>query len=177
MRSIVTISESRLASSFSSSSSYSCFDVKLICTQLVDFSLFMNGSPEARLSAAKSILHGFQTAGFIYLTNHSVSSQDVARTFQTSAKFFQRPQGQKEALGWTTPEANRGYVSHGREKVSVLVDKSDVAALKAQAPDLKESFEIGRDGADGTPNNWPEYDTEGKEFKEWMLRFFAICKG
>jgi isopenicillin N synthase-like dioxygenase len=41
---------------------------------------------------------------------------------------------------------------------------------------LKESFEIGREGAEGTPNNWPEYDEEGKQFKEWMLGFFEQCK-
>lgn len=60
--------------------------------------------------------------------------------------------------------------------MSVLVDKNDVAVLKAQAPDLKESFEIGREGAEGTPNNWPEFDEDGREFKEWMLKFFVECK-
>jgi len=59
----------------------------------------------------------------------------------------------------------------------VLTDKNDVAASRAQAPDLKESFEIGREGADGTPNNWPEYEGEGKEFKDVMLHFHDLCKG
>ena len=101
----------------------------------------------------------------------------VSTTFSTAAKFFQRPQPEKEALGWTTPEANRGYVSHGREKVSSLINKEDVAALKAQAPDLKESFEIGREGAEGLPNNWPSGDEAAKEFKDIMLAFFGLCKG
>jgi isopenicillin N synthase-like dioxygenase len=78
-------------------------------------------------------------------------------------------------LGWTTPESNRGYVAHGREKVSTLLDKDSVAASRAQAPDLKESFEIGREGAEGTPNNWPE-DEAGRGFKDVMLEFHDTCK-
>lgn len=45
-------------------------------------------------------------------------------------------------MGWTTPEANRGYVAHGREKVTNLTNKEEVEKLKAQVPDLKESIEI-----------------------------------
>lgn len=142
----------------------------------MDFSLFLNGTPSERLETAKAILHGFQTAGFIYLTKHSVPLDHVARTFSTSAKFFTRTQEQKDELGWTTPEANRGYVAHGREKVSTLTNKDDVEALKSQAPDLKESFEIGREGAEGLPNNWPDYDEAGKDFKEWMVKFHGECK-
>lgn len=68
-------------------------------------------------------------------------------------------------------------MAHGREKVSILKDKSDVAKLKAAAPDLKESFEIGREGAEGTPNNWPSQEEEdGKDFKSWMLTFHDECK-
>ena len=97
--------------------------------------------------------------------------------FKTSATFFTRPQSQKEALGWTTPRANRGYVSHGREKTTTLTSKADVEALKAQSPDLKESFEIGREGEEGMPNNWPSGDDAAAEFKEVMTRFHDLCKG
>lgn len=81
-------------------------------------------------------------------------------------------------LGWTTPEANRGYVAHGREKVSVLKTKEEVEAVRSQAPDLKESFEIGREGAEGLPNNWPAADGDeaAKKFKETMLSFHDQCK-
>ncbi|KAH8672726.1 hypothetical protein BGZ60DRAFT_284514 [Tricladium varicosporioides] len=143
---------------------------------LVDFSLFLHGSPSERISTAQSILHGFQTAGFIYLTNHSIPLSTLSNTFSTSSKFFERPQSEKDALGWTTPEANRGYVSHGREKVSTLINKEDVAASRAQAPDLKESIEIGREGAEGLPNNWPAYEGEGKVFKDVMLEFHDLAK-
>lgn len=100
----------------------------------------------------------------------------LSRTYSASAGFFKRPQEQKDALGWTTPEANRGYVAHGREKVSNLVNKEDVEKLKAQAPDLKESMEIGREGEPGHPNNWPSGDEEAANFKATMLEFFETCK-
>jgi isopenicillin N synthase-like dioxygenase len=142
----------------------------------VDFSLFLNGTPTERLTTAQSILKGFQTAGFIYLTNHSIPLSTVSQAFSTSAKFFIRPLEEKEKLGWTTPQANRGYVSHGREKTTTLTNIDDVEKLRAQAPDLKESFEIGREGEECLPNNWPTGDEEAGKFKEFMVGFHGQCK-
>jgi isopenicillin N synthase-like dioxygenase len=56
------------------------------------------------------------------------------------------------------------------------VDKNDIEALRAAAPDLKESMEIGREDEEGRPNMWPDKDEEAKEFKRVMLAFFAECK-
>ncbi|KAH8599676.1 hypothetical protein B0O99DRAFT_649655 [Bisporella sp. PMI_857] len=130
---------------------------------LIDFSLFLNGTPAERQSAASSILTGFQNAGFIYLINHPISSSTVSTVFQTSAKFFTRPTAQKDALGWTTPRANRGYVAHGREKTTTLTSK-------------EESFEIGREGAEGMPNNWPSGDEDAETFKNVMIDFHNQAK-
>ncbi|TAQ87427.1 hypothetical protein B7494_g4252 [Chlorociboria aeruginascens] len=141
--------------------------------KLVDFSLFLNGTPEQRLQTAQSILHGFQTAGFIYLSSHPIPLPTIASAFRTSSQFFDRPLSYKETLAWTTPESNRGYVTTGREKTSALTSRAAVAALKAQAPDLKESYEIGREGEEGKPNNWPSGD---EAFTEEMKRFFGLCK-
>ncbi|KAL2075569.1 hypothetical protein VTL71DRAFT_512 [Oculimacula yallundae] len=156
----------------------SAVDVDNLFIPIIDFSLFLNGTPEQRVETARSILSGFQSAGFIYLTNHPIPLPTLTDTFSSSARFFSRPQSQKDALSWTTPEANRGYVAHGREKVSTLLTKEAVAASKAAAPDLKESLEIGREGAVGLPNNWPppENDSEAVAFKETMLSFFETCK-
>jgi isopenicillin N synthase-like dioxygenase len=57
-----------------------------------------------------------------------------------------------------------------------LENKEDVEKLRAQAPDLKESFEIGREGAPGFPSNWPSGDEAAKEFKETMLSFHNLGK-
>lgn len=152
--------------------------------KLIDFSAFHHSSPTIRSACAKSILHGFQTAGFIYLSNFGIDPTSVQSAFSTSAKFFARPQDEKDSLGWTTPEANRGYVAHGREKVSCLTTAEEVAKLKLQVPDLKESFEIGREGEEGHANNWPQEGQvssgqeidEAKAFKDGMQHFFGLCK-
>jgi len=51
-----------------------------------------------------------------------------------------------------------------------------VEKLKAQAPDLKESIEIGRENEPGHPNMWPTGDEEAVNFKNIMMEFFDLCK-
>lgn len=65
----------------------------------------------------------------------------------------------------------------GREKVTDLTDVDDVGTLREEVPDLKESYEIGREGEQGRPNRWPdEIDAAGAEFKKDMVAFHDICK-
>lgn len=144
---------------------------------LIDFSVFLspNTTPEAKLITAQAILDGFKHAGFIYLRNHGIPKSLVQETFTQSAGFFARPQSQKDALAWTTPEANRGYVAQGREKVTDETDAHEIELLRAaEGEDIKESLEIGREGEKGHPNRWPEQD--GEAFKAKMLEFFNKCK-
>ncbi|KAF2758835.1 Clavaminate synthase-like protein [Pseudovirgaria hyperparasitica] len=144
---------------------------------LIDFSHFTSGTASEKKAAADAVLKGFQQAGFIYLKNHTIPLPDVENAFNYSAKFFARPQSQKDELEWYSPEANRGYVQQGREKVTDLIDKEDVAALRGDVPDLKESLEIGREGEENCPNMWPDkFDEEGKTFKEYMIGFHDQCK-
>ena len=79
-------------------------------------------------------------------------------------------------MSWTTPASNRGYSGQGREKVSQGT-KEEVEALRGVCEDLKESFEIGREGQEGYPNLWPDWDKEGVEFRDVMKSFFLECKG
>ena len=68
----------------------------------------------------------------------------------------------------------------GQEKVTNLEDRDEVGNLREAAPDLKESFEIGREGQEGMPNRWPAgvLGREGDvEFEEGMREFFLVCKG
>jgi len=143
---------------------------------LIDFSKFLGGSEAERRETAKAILHGFQTAGFIYLKNVSITAETRKTVFGTSAKFFELPDDAKLSLGWTTPQANRGYSAPGREKVTQLDDVDEVAKLKEAVPDLKESFEIGREGEEGHPNQWPAEEGEMRGFKATMMDFHARCK-
>lgn len=123
-----------------------------------------------------SVIHAFKTSGFLYLKEHGIPPSVVSGVFGSSARFFGRPQDQKDSLCWTTPQANRGYVKTGKEKLSRPDQEDDVETLRA-IPDIKETMEIGREGVDGQPNRWPDqFDDEGKDFKETMLSFFATCK-
>ncbi|KAI9652945.1 MAG: hypothetical protein M1831_006274 [Alyxoria varia] len=154
---------------------------------LINFAHFTNPpTPTHRQSTATSILHGFQRAGFIYLSHHPIPPATIRRIFSLSTSFFSRPQSEKDALAWTTPESNRGYSRMGQEKVTNLEDKNQVEELREQAPDLKESFEIGREGQEGMPNRWPagilETAESGRErpedvdFERTMREFFLVCK-
>ena len=144
---------------------------------LIDFDSFVSGDEATKRTTAQAILTGFQNAGFIYLKNHPISKSTVQTTFAQSAKFFKRPESEKDALSWTTPEANRGYSGPGREKPSNSFDADDIAKEREQAADLKESLEIGREGEVGYPNQWPDHsDSDGKVFKQHMIDFFEQCK-
>lgn len=92
-----------------------------------------------------------------------------------SKNFFDQSNEAKMSLAWTSPEANRGYSAPGREKVSQLKDISDVEKVRNLTPDMKESFEIGREGVSMYPNRWPE-ESSVRDFKPEMLSFFNRCK-
>ncbi|KAK3897286.1 hypothetical protein C8A05DRAFT_39165 [Staphylotrichum tortipilum] len=142
---------------------------------LIDFSKFLTGGPTQKLETAQAILAGFQTAGFIYLSNIPIPAATRADIFARSASFFRLPAATKESLAWTTPEANRGYSGPGREKVTQLTDSDEVSALRAAAPDLKESLEIGRDNDPLHKNNWPAEGDGGapEGFRTAMNAFFS----
>ncbi|KAI9709494.1 MAG: hypothetical protein M1820_003254 [Bogoriella megaspora] len=147
---------------------------------LIDFSKFTSTDAFAKSLTAQEILKGFTTSGFIYLRNHPIPADIVDAVFAQSAQFFKRSKEEKQELAWTTARANRGYSAPGQEKVTQITDKEDVEKLRAEVPDLKESFEIGREGEEGCPNQWPDEklrsDDESKEFKAVTQDFFARCK-
>ncbi|KAK5652482.1 hypothetical protein OQA88_10384 [Cercophora sp. LCS_1] len=143
---------------------------------LIDFAKFQHGDEAQKLETARAILEGFQTAGFIYLKNIPITPETRTHVFGTSAKLFELSEEEKLSYAWTTPEANRGYSAPGREKVSQLTDASEVEKIRASAPDIKESFEIGREAEAGHPNQWPAEKGKLVGFKSTMLDFFEQCK-
>lgn len=115
----------------------------------------------------------------MYISNHGVPPSQVDTAFKDSVAFFDLPLDAKSALAWDRPESNRGYSCMGQEKVTNVTDKDGVADLRAANPDLKESYEIGRDGVVGMPNQWPRVGSAGLHpdiFKDNMIAFFATCK-
>ncbi|KAJ5636122.1 uncharacterized protein N7484_009435 [Penicillium longicatenatum] len=144
---------------------------------LIDFGPFFSGTPSDKHAVALSITNAFKTSGFLYLKAHGIPPSVISRVFASSSRFFSRSQSQKDSLGWTTPQSNRGYIATGREKLAPLEETEGIGTLRGSAPDLKETLEIGREGVEGLPNHWPDHlDDEGKEFKETMLSFFETCK-
>jgi hypothetical protein len=67
-----------------------------------------------------------------------------------------------------------GYSAPGLEKVSRhIYDHSELAENRAKAPDMKESFESGREQDEAMPNIWlPEGILPG--FREACLDFFWV---
>ncbi|KAF5026938.1 hypothetical protein F66182_968 [Fusarium sp. NRRL 66182] len=143
---------------------------------LIDFSKFLNGNAEERTTTAKAILHGFQNAGFIYLRNHAIPLDFVDHIFKRSGDFFALPDKNKQDVSWTTPKANRGYSAPGREKLAQVGDANNMENVRTAAPDLKESYEVGREGSQEHQNRWPEETDSIKGFKNDMLQFFGLCK-
>ncbi|KAJ5678049.1 uncharacterized protein N7477_003682 [Penicillium maclennaniae] len=138
---------------------------------------FSSGTPSDKHAVALAITDAFKTSGFLFLKAHGIPPSVVSRVFASSSRFFARPQSQKDGLGWTTPQSNRGYVAIGREKLATLNETQEIDTRRESIPDLKETMEIGREGVDGLANQWPDHlDDEGKDFKETMISFFEMCK-
>jgi non-haem dioxygenase in morphine synthesis N-terminal len=115
---------------------------------IVDFGIFLKGGESEKNKCAKEILEGFKSSGFVYLGNAGLPKGVVPNIFSWSKKFFDMPMEEKVKLAWETPESNRGYVAPGREKVSRLLSQEDIEKIRASAPDLKESIEIGKEPSD-----------------------------
>lgn len=61
----------------------------------------------------------------------------------------------------------------GRERVTQSADPAEIAALRAKAPDCKESMEIGRDWDAEWKNQWPQ-EADVPKFKKTMLDFYRV---
>ncbi|KZT62319.1 Clavaminate synthase-like protein [Calocera cornea HHB12733] len=140
---------------------------------LVDFSRFLASTSQTqKQETADEIVSAFKEVGFVYLKNHRVGEGRLEEVFEK--EFFALPQEKKDALAWEDPRANRGYVRQGRERVTQSTSAAEIAALRLQAPDTKESMEIGRDWDSVWMNRWPrEEDVRG--FRGVMLHFFQTC--
>lgn len=92
-----------------------------------------------------------------------------------SRKFFALPQSIKDMAphppyGWY----HRGYSGVGREKVSQMVFDAAGIAEQRKTPDVKESFEMGREDDERTPNIWiPDEALPG--FRAFLTGFFETC--
>ncbi|KAI0732023.1 thymine dioxygenase [Fomitopsis betulina] len=136
----------------------------------VDFAPFLDGSNKQ--AVADAVLDSFKSVGLVYLVNYGLPKDKVDSMFDWSRKFFALPMETKMLAPHPVDiPLPRGYSPPGQEKLSQHVyDKEELAKLRAQAPDVKEVFDCGRED-DPIPNIWlPDGILPG--FKEASLDFF-----
>ncbi|KZV71375.1 Clavaminate synthase-like protein [Peniophora sp. CONT] len=142
---------------------------------VIDFNTYRTaGSVSERRKTADAIVNAFKDSGFVYLKGHGIPDATVKNVFERSAQFFDLPHSTKAKLAWEDPRSNRGYVQIGRERVTQSADAAEIAAMRAAAPDFKETMEIGRDWDKKWQNMWPK-EAEAPHFRETMLAFYQTC--
>ncbi|KAH8915398.1 Clavaminate synthase-like protein [Atractiella rhizophila] len=147
---------------------------------VVDFGKFLNGNEAEKLESGAEVLDAFKNVGFVYLSNHGIPDSKLSKVFELSSKFFALPQELKDELAWDDPRSNRGYVTIGRERVTQATSAEEIAKLRASAPDVKETMEIGRDweGQEEWPNKWPNENWASGQvsgFRNTMVDFYVTC--
>ncbi|KAJ6533927.1 thymine dioxygenase [Mycena vulgaris] len=131
---------------------------------IVDFAPFLDGSNKQVV--ADEILSSFKHVGFVYLLNHGMSREQVAKIFQKSKEFFVQPVEVKKLAPHPPPGAiNKGYYSSlGREKV----------IGSPITPTAREQFQCGREDDAEQPNIWlPDGMVPG--FRGSCMEFFWLC--
>jgi len=61
----------------------------------------------------------------------------------------------------------------GRERATQSTDAAKIAELRNEAPDTKESMEIGRDWDKTWRNRWPQ-ESDATGFRQTMVDFFQV---
>ncbi|KAI9147087.1 oxoglutarate iron-dependent dioxygenase [Paramyrothecium foliicola] len=147
---------------------------------VIDFA-GLQGPPEERKKWLQELDRGFQTYGFVYLSNSSISQDMVDEAFEWSRRFFALPLDVKMKAKhpqYETPYSHRGYAPQGvGHTVQLLFDAEEIEKTFVTAPEIKETFELGNDRPeDGlVPNNWvPEEDLPG--FRAFHGKWLAACK-
>ncbi|KAI6036624.1 flavonol synthase/flavanone 3-hydroxylase [Pisolithus microcarpus] len=144
---------------------------------VVDFASFGDGTSSDALETGKRLLQACKDVGFAYLINTGISQAQADDMLTWSRKFFSLPPDIKQLAphpkeGWK----QRGYSGIGVEQLSQMVfDPNELAAIRKNAPDFKESFDLGRADSPHLENIWlPEEHLPG--FREAALSFYYACQ-
>lgn len=135
---------------------------------VIDISPLVSGSPAEAHAVAKALGQACRDVGFFYISGHGVPPALMKRVFDTSAAFFTGPASIREAVSFSGPGDNRGYIKLGGETLD-----------PGKPPDVKEAFNIGLELPPDDPqmlarapfraaNLWP--DTP--DFRDTMLDYF-----
>lgn len=115
---------------------------KTLTIPVVDFAGWTsNNSLEHRRAIAHKLIEACQDVGFVYITNHQISPEQLAEAFQWSRKLFDLKLEQKmlapHPSGFTV---HRGYSWPGLEKVSNAIGDEENAAELTK--DLRQVSDI-----------------------------------
>ena len=99
---------------------------------VVDFAGWTSDSSfEQKKAIADKLIEACQNVGFVYITNHRLSSERLSQAFEWSKKLFDlKPEQKMLAPHPSGFKVHRGYSWPGLEKVSnAMGDEDDVADL------------------------------------------------
>jgi isopenicillin N synthase-like dioxygenase len=109
---------------------------------LIDLQPYFNGDAAARRKVGETLTRACEEVGFLYLSNHGVDPDLIARTVATSFEYFHRPAEEKRALHLNVTPNHRGYVG-----------PLEVTPDVTQKADVREVFKL----AHATPEDDPDY--------------------
>jgi isopenicillin N synthase-like dioxygenase len=135
---------------------------------VIDISPLVSGSAAQAQAVARALGQACRDVGFFYISGHGVPPALMKRVFDTSAAFFTGPASIREAVSFSGPGDNRGYIRLGGETLD-----------PGKPPDVKEAFNIGLELTPDDPemlarvpfraaNLWPEMP----DFRDTMLDYF-----
>src|ERR1700712_1188776 len=135
---------------------------------VIDISPLAGGSPAQAQAVAKALGQACRDVGFFYISGHGVPAALMKRVFDISAAFFTGPASIREAVSFSGPGDNRGYIRLGGETLD-----------PGKPPDVKEAFNIGLELPPEDPemvarapfraaNLWPDMP----DFRDTMLDYF-----
>lgn len=147
---------------------------------IIDFSRWLQGSPDEKKKVAHELAEACRRVGFVYVINHGVPDDLLEEAFSWSKKLFDLPEEKKMLAPHPPgPNVHRGYSWPGLEKVSQYihqdgVDSDEEDEQLRQVQDCKESYEIGSETCASQPNQWlPEDVLPG--FRSFTTDFYWTC--
>ncbi|MBL8378271.1 MAG: isopenicillin N synthase family oxygenase [Burkholderiales bacterium] len=155
---------------------------------IIDLGPAAGGGLAGRMAVAREIDAACRATGFFQIVNHGVPPAQCEAILESARAFFAMPMDAKLEVAMSRSPANRGYEPLGGQTLEA-----------GTAPDLKESFYIGRD-LDETdpyvrksvpnhgPNQWPaglpgfrtaleDAHAELLWLGKRMMRLFALALG
>ncbi|KAG0698257.1 flavonol synthase/flavanone 3-hydroxylase [Suillus ampliporus] len=144
---------------------------------IIDFACFGDGTSPEAIEISRQLVKACREVGFAYFCNTGIPQAEVESMFEWSRALFSLPIETKLLAphpkeGWKS----RGYSGVGEEQPSQMVfDPVQLATIRKQTPDFKESFDIGPNDDPRVSNIWlPEQVLPG--FRDAASTFFDTCR-